>query len=516
MEGPSSEDLRRPLLLPPTNGSGGNYSGRRPSNDEEALILEEWNASVSEFVAHDGGDENSNCYCPSIDEAPEEDEDEEAAAAEEEEEESDNDGNGRTDRETAHDGDNRPNSDSGWRGSLFVSVSVSFRAVGRCLSRILRSNLLPDCEPTLGSYSVPISGRTSGSNSSSSSNSSNSSNSSSHEEHNESEHENENEIDGATATRVQQKPRKLVDGPGVVKFVKLAFLTFLSIVLVRFVVVREFPDHDRYLRIRQIFLYEGDAILRDLVVFFVVGRMHGDGHEQEQEQKRSGIDTLEWFLAALAANVYFECQGFVPWMQHSVTLYEMHCVWPWQLWLFAVAVAGMSVGVALAHVAVAHQRGVGWIRLGEWLACLVVFVAPVATSPYFHFHHWFAGWLLGMHANWHDKWWSRATMAYCWGMYVNGIAVYGRDPLLTCDYARFLLEDQNCPLFRTETPEGSSSSSSSSSNSSSKSFLSFLAAEVFAWSGFGNNNNNNYYYNYNDGGFQPSDWRNCSSSGYHP
>lgn len=37
-------------------------------------------------------------------------------------------------------------------------------------------------------------------------------------------------------------------------------------------------------------------------------------------------------------------------------------------------------------------------------------------------------------------------MAWCWGMYVNGIAVYGRDPLLTCDYALFLVHDQHCPI----------------------------------------------------------------------
>lgn len=41
------------------------------------------------------------------------------------------------------------------------------------------------------------------------------------------------------------------------------------------------------------------------------------------------------------------------------------------------------------------------------------FMAPVMTSSYFHFHHWFAGWLIGMHANF-DVWWSRAAMAYCW------------------------------------------------------------------------------------------------------
>ena len=37
------------------------------------------------------------------------------------------------------------------------------------------------------------------------------------------------------------------------------------------------------------------------------------------------------------------------------------------------------------------------------------------------------------------------AMAWCWGIYVNGIAVYGRDPVLTCEYAYFLTIDNRCP-----------------------------------------------------------------------
>jgi hypothetical protein len=38
-----------------------------------------------------------------------------------------------------------------------------------------------------------------------------------------------------------------------------------------------------------------------------------------------------------------------------------------------------------------------------------------------------------------------ACMAFMWGAYINGIAVYGRDPVLTCEYAYFLTVDQACP-----------------------------------------------------------------------
>ena len=87
------------------------------------------------------------------------------------------------------------------------------------------------------------------------------------------------------------------------------------------------------------------------------------------------------------------------------------------------------------------------MKVIELLLCVVVFVVPLLTSPYFHLHHWFAGWLFGMHCNF-DIWWSRAVMAWSWGAYINGVAVYGRDPVLTCEYAYFLSLDQECPYIQ--------------------------------------------------------------------
>jgi hypothetical protein len=94
----------------------------------------------------------------------------------------------------------------------------------------------------------------------------------------------------------------------------------------------------------------------------------------------------------------------------------------------------------------------------------------------------FAGWLLGMHCN-YDVWWSRAVMAWCWGMYINGIAVYGRDPVLTCEYAYFVASDNRCPFV--------------DKNSSNL----FTGMELFLMG---------------DNMPPPDDWRNCSSHGYHP
>ena len=84
-------------------------------------------------------------------------------------------------------------------------------------------------------------------------------------------------------------------------------------------------------------------------------------------------------------------------------------------------------------------------------------------------------------------------MAYFFGMYVNGISIYGRDPLLTCEYARFVTEDQRCP--KTFVSDGAATAPSALIN---------LAESLQALL-ISNNDN-----------ADPSDWRNCSSKGYHP
>jgi hypothetical protein len=85
-------------------------------------------------------------------------------------------------------------------------------------------------------------------------------------------------------------------------------------------------------------------------------------------------------------------------------------------------------------------------------------------------------------------------MAYFYGMYINGIAVYGRDPLLTCEYAHFVSQDQHCPM-RSHEDESESP---------------WKHVDVFSllWMIFPPS--------FSDHNLHPSDWRNCSSKGYHP
>lgn len=300
---------------------------------------------------------------------------------------------------------------------------------------------------------------------------------------------------------------RLVDGVAVVKFLKFVGLTFASIALVHSIVVRFFPDRDHRLNFWQIWVFEGDLVVRDCAVFFVVGRMWKQPH---------GVDHLAWIGMAALANVYFESQGYVSWMGHSVTMYEMHCVWPWQLWALVALLIPLFASVVIAHVVRAHQEGVFAIKVIELSLCVGFFLSPIVPSPYFHFHHWFAGWFFGMHANLYDVWWSRMTMAYFWGMYINGIAVYGRDPMLTCEYARFVTVDQSCPAmnggrcqYGEQEVDWQESVSDDGLGHVGIGAWIVNAATLFYNGSLGGIDNH-------DDNLEPANWRNCSSKGYHP
>lgn len=195
----------------------------------------------------------------------------------------------------------------------------------------------------------------------------------------------------------------LVEGEFTIKFVKFLLLTFGSISLVHVIVARIFDDRDRSMTLWHIWHFDTNLIVMDSLLFFVVGRMW----------KQRGVDHLAWILPMVVCNIYFECQNYIGWLQHSVSLFEVHCLWPWQLWVFVFTLIPTVIALVVAHLRRAWNRRVLLIKLVEISICVFFFLAPVITSPYMHFHHWFAGWLLGMHCNF-DVWWSRAVMSYCW------------------------------------------------------------------------------------------------------
>lgn len=226
-------------------------------------------------------------------------------------------------------------------------------------------------------------------------------------------------------------------------------------------------------------LYEGNLITMDALVYFVVGRLH----------QRDGVDHLAWIFWAALASLYSSWITTVSFLQHSVTLYEMHCLWPAALWIFVLLVTPLVISIAVLHVRRAVSEGIFIQKIVEVLACLLLFLLPLMSSPYFHLHHWFAGWLIGMHCNF-DVWWSRAVLAWSWGVYINGIAVYGRDPLLTCGYAYWITVNNACPFVKCYL-DGIKEQREHPQHANSTTNHTFVQPML------------------------PPDWRNCSASSYH-
>lgn len=262
----------------------------------------------------------------------------------------------------------------------------------------------------------------------------------------------------------------LVEGSFTIKLLKFITLTFVSIALVHWIVPKITSDYDKHLLLSDILRFHGSEIIGDSIIFYLVGRLW----------RQRGVDHLGWILPIILCNAYFEIQHKFDWLQHSISMYTMHCIWPIQTWIYAIIVVSISSLIILLHLNRAYRNRVILTTLMEMFLSILFFVAPSASSKYFHLHHWFGGWLLGMHFNF-DVWWSRAAMAYSWGMYINGIAAFGRDPLLTCEYALFTSIGNGCPFIRC--------------------YLDSL-----------NDVNNTSHHNVTE--MIPADWRDCSASGF--
>jgi hypothetical protein len=269
----------------------------------------------------------------------------------------------------------------------------------------------------------------------------------------------------------------VLDGVQALRLLKFILITLLGIV--GFFHLARFMDweHDANYSLQDLLLYDFGNIILDIIVFFLIGRLY---------QKR-GVDHLGWTGTMWMACIYTSCSYTFGFLQHSVSLYDMHCHWPLALWLYLAATLAISAFLIYQHVQYVRLHHTLTIKLVEILFAALIWLAPQMAHPNFHFHHWFAGWLVGMHMN-ADTWWSRAAMAWCWGQYINGVSTWGRDPQLTCAYAYYMSVDQYCPYMK-------------------------CFQELVTIHGLNNETMNHTVYK----ALPEPDWRNCSAAGnYNP
>lgn len=176
-------------------------------------------------------------------------------------------------------------------------------------------------------------------------------------------------------------------------------------------------------------------VVLDITMFFLIGRM----------PKRKGFDRLvPCIIPMLIGMIYPSWSEANLWfLRHSFSTYEIICTWPWQLYIYCIVVATLSFMLVKIHVRGQLRDGKLVSNLVEILLSILVFIVPIMSHPNFHLHHYYVARIIGMHLNSSDRM-SQAAQAFFWGQFVNGIAAWGRDPVLTCAYAYYVSTDINC------------------------------------------------------------------------
>mmetsp|Transcript_8736 Transcript_8736/g.10086 ORF Transcript_8736/g.10086 Transcript_8736/m.10086 type:complete len:381 (-) Transcript_8736:43-1185(-) len=225
-----------------------------------------------------------------------------------------------------------------------------------------------------------------------------------------------------------------------VRFLKFSLITCISILLFHpFVRWMGDWEHDSNYGLHDFFLYDFNMVALDVIMFFIVGRLY----------KRSGFDRLGPCLIPMIVGILYPSWSTadLSFLRHSFSTFDIVCNWPWQLFIYCIFVAVLGVIVITWHLKGFYQEGRLFSQLLEILFTFFVFILPIMCHPNFHLHHWYIARTGGMHFNLHDNF-SQAVQAFFWGQYINGVAVWGRDPVLTCAYAYYVSTDIDCAYMR--------------------------------------------------------------------
>jgi hypothetical protein len=161
--------------------------------------------------------------------------------------------------------------------------------------------------------------------------------------------------------------------------------------------------------------------------------------------KKIGFDRLIPCIIPLVIGIIFPswAEAELSFLRYSFSTYEIVCAWPWQLFVYCLFVAGLTITVIVWHVKGFIREGTLIMHLLEILGTFMVFILPIMSHPNFHLHHWYLARLVGMHLNLSDSF-SQGAQAFFWGQYINGVAAWGRDPVLTCAYSYYISTDIDC------------------------------------------------------------------------
>lgn len=223
------------------------------------------------------------------------------------------------------------------------------------------------------------------------------------------------------------------------EFAKLCVVVVLILGAARLLVCHGFRfecdlDYDIKLFARQ----DLHTLVFDVGTLFCIGRMGTDSPMP--------VDSVAFLALACLGALYPSVVSVFDFAQHSMSLYTVLCVWPPLTWVMACVIVSVILFFAALHLrficTLARSEQVR--LLAEVIFVVLVFVVPFAIEPGFHAHHWYVSWLLALVCRF-PRIWSRSAQAFLLGGYINGIAVWGRDPMLACQAAYDFASHGKCP-----------------------------------------------------------------------
>ena len=175
--------------------------------------------------------------------------------------------------------------------------------------------------------------------------------------------------------------------------------------------------------------------LFDTLAYFTLGRL----------AYRRGVDNFAFIAPCITGACFMSWLGYIPALHVSFTADSIDSQWSNDTYVWVVVLAIVLFGFLSLSFYTAYKEGILITRAIEMGAVSALVLKPIMASPDFHPHHWFIAILLGIHIN-QRFWWSLTLQGFLWGVYINGIAVYGRDGLIGCDEVKYRSEDQFCPV----------------------------------------------------------------------
>jgi len=222
----------------------------------------------------------------------------------------------------------------------------------------------------------------------------------------------------------------------VMRGVKFYVVTFALIYGIRNYVRESKMEIDEDLTVANFKEFYFLPCLCDTLVYFVLGRLY----------KRRGCDCFNLFLPMVLGACFMSWLSYIPALNTSFKASSIQNQWTTETWIYSCSLAAIVFGFVIALAVIAAKEGILFGRLVEFVAVSLMAIMPLASSPEFHPHHWFLAILIGVHIN-QRFWWSLMLQSFMWGVYINGIAVYGRDGLMGCDEVKYRAENLQCSFY---------------------------------------------------------------------